>query len=157
MLNGHRAFTYGSLLAEGALGWRGAGLALRAERTVRPEEERLTNFFRTARPATDASILGRTRWEIVTAHAESKPLSLAGVRARPLVEVALSRATEVVQPSAFTPALFYGSDTPWSVSAGLRVEFGATHDRMGRYGVAATSPSSSSSDAMQRDDHSHHH
>ncbi len=50
MLNGRRAFTFNSLLAEGAVGWRGVETALRVESTVRPEEERLSDFFRAARP-----------------------------------------------------------------------------------------------------------
>ena len=147
LFNGRRAFTFTSLLAEGALGWRGAELALRAERTVRPEEERLMDFFRAARPHTDASILGRTRWEVVTAHVESAPLRVARLRARPLVEVALSRAVEVVRPSAFTPSLFYGSDRQLSLSAGLRLEAGATHRRMGRYGVAESGDATHARDA----------
>jgi hypothetical protein len=152
VVNGHRAFTFNSLLAEGAVGWRGAELALRAERTVRPEEERLADFFRAVRPHTDFSILGRTRWEVVTAHADFPLVATRAVRARPLVEVAWSRATEVERPSAFTPALFYGSDRQVSLSAGLRLELGGTHDRMGRYGAAESPPG-----PTQHDPHSGHH
>lgn len=149
VFNGRRAFTFTSLLAEGALTWRGTRLALRGERTVRPEEERLANPFRAARPHTDAAILGRTRWDVATAHAGLPALRVAGVRARPLVEVARSRATEVRRPSAFEPALFFGSERQWSLSAGLRLELGATHRRMGRYGVAEVDDATPASSARR--------
>ena len=103
---------------------------------MRPEEERLANPFRAARPHTDASILGRTRWDVLAAHAELSPLGAAWLDARPLIEVARSRATEMNRPSAFQPASFFGSETQWSLSAGVRLRLGATHHRMGRYGVA---------------------
>jgi hypothetical protein len=36
----------------------------------------------------------------------------------------------------FDPAQFYGSETPWMASAGVRIRIGPAHARMGRYGVA---------------------
>ena len=153
VFNGRRAFTFTSALAEGAVSWRGTRLALRGERTVRPEEQRLANPFRAARPHTDAGILGRTRWNVLTAHAGVTALRLSSFRARPFVEVAHARATEQVRPSAFEPALFFGSATQWSLSAGLRLELGATHRRMGRYGAAEVSAPGDSSP----DGHPAHH
>jgi hypothetical protein len=140
------------MLAEGAVTWRGTGLALRAERTVRPEEERLLDFFRAARPHTDASILGRTRWDVLTAHVGFPAVVTRVVRVEPLLELARSRATEATRPSAFAPALFFGSDRQWSASAGLRVGLGPTHHRMGRYGVAEPAGGHTAHDGHDRQD-----
>lgn len=134
--NGRRSFTYSSLLGEGALTWRGARIALRLERTVRPEEERLANPFRAVRPYTDFSILGRTRWDIVTAHAGLPRARVGALRLGPFVEVTRSHASDVDRPSVFSPAAFFGSETQWGVSTGLRLELGTLHRRTGRYGVA---------------------
>jgi hypothetical protein len=137
---GRRSFAFGSWLAEGSLAWRGAQLAARAERTGRPEEERLADPFRAARPHTDASIIGSTRFEIGTL-SFSRPFTVcraAGLRLAPLVEASLARATQLRRPSAFDPALFYGGRRLWNLSAGVAVAAGmprAAH-RMGRYGVA---------------------
>ncbi|HET7457449.1 MAG TPA: hypothetical protein VFJ74_07330 [Gemmatimonadaceae bacterium] len=134
-----RPFRYPSLLGEAeVLLWRGRGtVALRVERTVRPEEERLIDPFRSTRPPTDLSILGRTRWDIVTAHVATRAITRAGLRATPFVEVARAHAIEEDRPSLFQPSLFYGAATQWHLSAGVRVGIGMRHGRMGRYGVAA--------------------
>jgi len=150
VFNGEPAFEFTSLLGEGAIAaWCGAELALRVERTVRPEEARQsTDPFSAIRPHTDASILGRTRWDIVTAHVALPALGVAGVRLQPFVEGARSRATEVDRPSFFVPAVFFGSERQWSLSAGVRLALGATHQRMGRYGVAEV--------VAAEDGHEHH-
>lgn len=154
VVNGRHAFTFTSLLAEGMITGRRGSLALRAERSVRPEEERLANPFRAVRPHTDASILGRTRWAILTAQARSPALGVAGVRAQPLIEIAHSRATEMNRPSAFQPERFFGSERQWSISAGLRLELGARHHRMGRYGTAeATAARHAHADAADGEPH----
>src|SRR5688572_33171247 len=41
-------------------------VAARLERTERPEEERLSEPFRTQRPSADFSVLGRTRWDMAS-------------------------------------------------------------------------------------------
>jgi hypothetical protein len=112
----------------------------RVERTSRPEEERLADPFRAARPHTDASIVGTTRFEIATASL-SRPFAIAGaggLRIAPLVEASRVRPTALDRPSAFDPARFYGRPRLWNLSAGVLVSTGmprAMH-RMGRYGVA---------------------
>ncbi|MDQ3522321.1 MAG: hypothetical protein M3434_08305, partial [Gemmatimonadota bacterium] len=63
------------------------------------------------------------------------------------VEVGRARVTETLGSLVFDPAEFYGSDRLWSLSAGVRVEAGRVHRRMGRYGVAAPD---------RADSHSHH-
>ncbi|MBV9773622.1 MAG: hypothetical protein JO040_06710 [Gemmatimonadetes bacterium] len=136
-VRGHTTFRYPSLLGEAALRRRGVEAALRWERTVRPEEERLLDPFRAPRPHTDLSILGRTRWTVLTAglSAQARPFAALGVR--PFVEVARLHAATVERTAAFDPEGFYGSDRMWSLSAGARVEAGTLHARMGRYGAAA--------------------
>jgi hypothetical protein len=139
-VDGRTIFRFESVLAEGAARRRGVEVALRLERTTRPEEERLLDPFRTARPHTDESILGVTRFEIATL-AASVPAgvgripALAGIR--PFLEVALVRPTAARTPSLFRPERFFGARTLWTVSAGARLALGAAHRRMGRYGAAA--------------------
>lgn len=134
---GRLAHRYHSALVEGAAGVGAWEVALRGELTDRPEETRLADPFRSPRPHGDGSVLGVTRWGVVTA-ALSYRLGLGdGLRLRPFVEVAHLSARPRVRPAAFEPAAFYGDDRMWSLSAGVRVDWGMRHARMGRYGVAA--------------------
>jgi hypothetical protein len=132
---GRRAFRYQSVLAEAAVKRGHLEVAARAERTDRPEEERLLDPFRTARPHFENTIIGVTRWTILTARAAGRLPGLP-MQAAPFVEVAHLRPRQVVRPSLFEPELFYGARTQWSLSAGLRLGIGGSHGRMGRYGVA---------------------
>ena len=59
------------------------------------------------------------------------------MRASPFAEVMVSRPTDARPGPLFVARDFYGADRIWSLSAGLRLEAGMRHDRMGRYGVAA--------------------
>jgi hypothetical protein len=133
---GHTTFSFSSVLAEGSLDrgpWR---LALRGERTVRPEEERLLDPFRSERPHTDFNVVGTTRWELATAGI-SREMGFGRLRARPFAEATRARATAATLPAVFIPADFYGSSVLWSLSLGLKLEAGTPHPRMGRYGAAA--------------------
>jgi hypothetical protein len=130
------AFRFNSLLAEGSLVWQQVKVALRAERTERPEEERLQNVFRTPRPHSDLSILGRTRWDVLTAAASRSFVVRRAISLAPFAEVSTQRPTAQEQPSVFDPRAFYGASRLWSVSAGMRIGAGMKHSRMGRYGVA---------------------
>lgn len=146
---GRPLYTFDAALAEGAVCRAGAGLALRLERSDRPEEERLLDLFRAARPATDLSILGITRWTTLSAGLALPPWSLLGTHAAPLVELArvhVDRTTAAL----FDPVRFYGSDHMWRGSLGLRFGVGHDHLREGRYGAAAM-PWSSTNSSM----HSH--
>jgi len=136
-LNGSlRSFRLSSVLAEGAVRRRGTEVALRLERTERPEEERLADPFRTPSPHADVSLLGITRWTIATLHLSHGAGALAGVRMRPFVEAARLAAEPLRTPTPFVPREFYGSDRMWTVAAGARIELGRAHPRMGRYGAA---------------------
>ena len=137
-LNGSlRSFRLSSMLAEGALRRRGTELALRLERTERPEEERLNAPFRTPFPHGDVSLLGITRWSIATLHVSHGVTAPGGVRMRPFIEAARLAAEPLRTPTAFIPSEFYGSDRMWTVAAGARIEIGGAHPRMGRYGAGA--------------------
>lgn len=136
-------YSFPSILAEGMLRRPYGDFALRYERTMRPEEERLANPFRAPRPHPDVHLLGATRWNIVTAAAGTAPLRAGALRARPFVEVAYAHARETLGSLIFDPAAFYGSDRMWSVSAGFRLDAGMVHPRMGRYGGAVSDRSHS--------------
>ena len=132
-----RTFAFNSLLAET---WSRYGLvsgALRFERTERPDEERQVDEFRTALPATDLSITGRSRWTIITARLATS-LATKALTLEPFAEVARIRFTPTLKPSGFDPAQFYGSNRIWSLTLGAKLTFGMEHMRMGRYGMATT-------------------
>lgn len=132
---GRALYTFHAILAEGALCRRDAGMAVRWERSDRPEEERLLDLFRSPRPATDVSLLGLTQWTTLTG-AFALPAVHPGIgHAAPFVEVArltVDRTTAAL----FDPARFYGATAMWRFSAGIRLAAGHRHDRMGRYGAA---------------------
>jgi hypothetical protein len=153
------AFRYSSALAELGSRRRGVEIALRAERSSRPEEERLLNIFRSPRPESDNSILGVTEWRILTGTLGTQ-LALgrgaAALRLAPFVEASRLVPHEVIRPSVFQPPAFYGASTLWQYSAGVRLALGASHSRMGRYGVAADHAHDSratSDDEMQHATH----
>lgn len=137
---GERSFDFHTWLAEAALRRRGAEVGVRYERTTRPEGERLENPFRTPNPHADPHVLGITRWSILTASLVAPPLDASLLRARPFAEVARAGVAETLGAVVFDPVALYGSGRMWSLSAGVRVELGSPHRRMGRYGVALPSP-----------------
>jgi hypothetical protein len=111
--------------------WQGA---VRIERTIRPEEERTTSIFRSPWPHIDEVSFGMTRWVNISANV-SRELEVSGLKATPILEVGQQRPTPTFRPSLFEPERLYGSDQLWSVSLGVRLALGASHERMGRYGV----------------------
>lgn len=132
---GKTAFAFSSFLAEAAIPVERIRVAVRAERTERPEEERLLDAFRSPRPHTDLNILGRTRWNVLSAAVSTERRRGRALFA-PFVEISTQMPTVIDKPSVFDPAGFYGSSQLWSFSAGFRVGYGMTHRRMGRYGAA---------------------
>jgi hypothetical protein len=130
------SFSYYSFLAETWAKYDRLNGAFRVERTERPDEERLSDEFRTAVPPNDLSIAGRSRWTILAARLAADLVNAAQFGAEPFVEVAWARVSPTIQPTAFDPKQFYGSSSLWSISAGAKLTFGMRHMRMGRYGVA---------------------
>lgn len=136
---GDGAFIFHSALAEGAWNYRRHAVHYRIERTERAEEQRLPDLWRTPRPHHDFSNLGATRWTIHTigyAFDAPAPRSLA---LAPLVEVSVGRVRSLT-PGSFDPVLFYGRETFWSLTAGVRIGWGTRLHRMGRYGAADLTP-----------------
>jgi hypothetical protein len=126
----------GSALFEGSLARAGFSVAARYERTLRPEEERLTNQFRTVFPSAEVQTVGLTRFDVATI-AFSRATRIAGVKLAPFIELSRVAARPTAVPAAFDPATFYGRDRITVLSLGARLAVGMTHARVGRYGVAA--------------------
>lgn len=122
-------------LGEAALRRRGVELAGRLESTLRMEEERLEDTYRSPYPHTDVHALGITRWNTATA-AVSAGFAPWSVELRPFAEVSYARPSDHIRPAIFEARPFYGDDEIWTVSLGIRMGAGVRHDRMGRYGVA---------------------
>jgi hypothetical protein len=132
-----RAFRFTTMLAEGELRRGRVAVAARLERTERPEEDRLADPFRTKRPPTDFSNLGRTRWDIATARLSTRALQSKTFVIAPFVEIARQHATSLTPGAVFDPRAFYGANTMWSTSAGLTLTAGVLHRRTGTYGAAS--------------------
>jgi hypothetical protein len=153
--SGLDAFGYESALLESAV-WVGAvGVAVRLEQTERPEEERLSDPFRTPRPASDLSILGITRWRIATLHLEAPAVTWRTASAVPFIELSRLVAAPRGARALFDPQQFYGTNRLLMLSAGLRLRVGAPHARMGRYGVAVVEGPVIGAAAIGRWPHSH--
>lgn len=135
-LGAERVFRFTSALAEASVMHRGWAIAARAERTDRPESERLLDLFRIPNGHVDFQLVGITRWSIGTIQLAAPSMGIPGVRgthASPFVEVARATARARQTPAVFVPAEFYGSETQWSLSIGARVHAGTMRRRMGRY------------------------
>ena len=126
-----------SFLGEIAVRKRSLQGHYRFERTERPEEQRLSDPWRTPRPHHDFSNLGYTRWSIHTLGVSLGIVAPRNFALTPIIEGSLGRVVSLL-PGSFDPAAFYGRDTFWAVSAGVRVGWGAPLHRMGRYGAART-------------------
>jgi hypothetical protein len=126
-----------SWLGEAAVCHNGFVGAARLERTDRPEEEQLTDPFRTPRPPVDLSTLGVSRWTTFTVSLSPPAFARWFLSGRPFVEVARIGAKPGNPPGLFNAIQRYGTDRMWMLSAGIRLRAGASHGRMGRYGVAA--------------------
>jgi hypothetical protein len=143
-----RAFTFTTMLAEGELRRGRVAVAARLERTERPEEDRLADPFRTKRPPTDFSILGRTRWDIVSARVSTRAWQFRTFVLAPFVEIARQHATAITAGAVFDPSAFYGSNTMWSTTVGLTLTAGMIHRRTGAYGAASRDMSGMSGMSM---------
>lgn len=150
---GARAFSFASWLVEGVVERRPGTVALRWERTDRPEEERLEDPFRSPRPHHDLSNLGITRWTTVTLHVAPGVPQLRALRVHPFAEVGRIGVEHGPVPGVFVPRGFYGTDRMWMLSAGARIVVGGLHRRMGRYGIASPGVRA----AAPEQPHPHHH
>lgn len=133
-------FEYRTLLAEAAVRRSAWQVAARFERTIRPEEERQFDFFRSVRPHHDNSIVGTTRWTSGALRL-SRDWQAGKARLQPFAEIVRLRAEAMEEFPVFVPEQIYGSARLWSFSLGVRSNIGKWHDRMGRY-AAARAPTS---------------
>ena len=129
-------FTFQSILAEGAMAVRGATLALRLEQTERPEEDRLSDPYRTVRPLQDFNILGRTRWSVVTVNVAAGPRAWGRLHLVPFAEAGWLRPRALAHPTPLDPVAYFQSPQLWLWSAGIRLHTGTMRERFGRYGAA---------------------
>jgi hypothetical protein len=72
------------------------------------------------------------------------------VKAAPFIEISTQHPRSITSPSVFDPPTFYGAARLWSFSLGVRFGAGMTHNRMGRYGVAAAPRMQMSMPGMER-------
>lgn len=141
-VGGTKTLGFTSVLAETWAKYEAVSGAIRLERTERPDEARLSDPFRTAGSPSAQTLLGRSRWTILTARAAVSLPAFAGLLLQPFAEVARLHVAEDLKPAAFDPRQFYGSNRIWSMSVGAKLSFGMAHMRMGRYGAASTESSS---------------
>ena len=125
-----------SLLMELAAERGRLGVAARAERTLRPEEEREADPFRTPWPHADVHTIGLTRLNSAALQV-SATRSVAGLAVRAFIESGVLLPQDMEPLSVFQAEEFYGDAQVWHVSVGARIGAGTMHRRMGRYGVAA--------------------
>lgn len=127
------AFVFHSVLTEGAVALPHQRPYLRVERTERPEEERLFDSpFRTRRPLFENSILGITRWTVVTAGNALQLWNDRPVRVAPFVEGSYLWIDRV-GGGVFDPQIVYGRRQGAVLSLGIRIGAGMHMPRMGRY------------------------
>jgi hypothetical protein len=132
-------FRFHSVLAEGAVSFTRHRPYFRAERSERPEEERVfASRFRTRRPLFENSILGITRWTVLTVGDALEPIHGGPLRCAPFVEGSWI-GIERVGGGVFDPALFYGREQGAAITIGIRLSSGMRMHRMGRYVPAAGS------------------
>jgi hypothetical protein len=128
-------FRLETVLAEAALTRGRWQVSARYESTLRPEEERLADPYKTHRPHIENSILGTLRWNLATFRlaAELSPRgSKAGIQ--PFVEVTGGHIARV--GSGIADAIdIYGTDRVRHLSVGVVIEWQGRNHRMGRYGV----------------------
>jgi hypothetical protein len=128
-------FAYHSVLAEGAVTLARHRPYLRLERTDRPEEERsFASRFRTVQPLLENSILGITRWTVLTG-GDALDLQWGLVHYAPFLEGAWIGIGKV-GGGVFDPNTFYGRDHGASLTFGIRLAVGMRMHRMGRYAPA---------------------
>lgn len=135
---GDNAFVFASVLAEGSVVAGRHRFGYRVERTGRPEEERyFDNPYRSPRPLLDNSIVGQTRWTLHTInYALQLSVAHGKVGVQPFVEVTFGQVNDI-GAGIFQAAALYGTSDVRGFTAGMRIDFGGTMGRMGRYGAVA--------------------
>ena len=135
---GVNAFVYASVLAEASVLAGRHRIGYRVERTGRPEEERLfDNPFRSPRPLLDNNIVGQTRWFLHTInYAVQLSLLHGAFGAQPFVEFTFGVVSDIGD-GLFQAGVLYGTNDVRGLTVGVRLDYGGTMGRMGRYGAVA--------------------
>ena len=134
---GRHIITYGSGLAETMLRTGRWSIAFRAEQTTHPEEERLLDLVRTARPPNHLVIQGMTRWRIASAQLARDLQVVGGMHASLFTELARAQSRPLLRPVLLDPRDVIGANGAWHLTVGLRLGVGLMSTRAGRYGAAA--------------------
>ena len=77
-----------------------------------------------------------TRWRTATLALMLPSPTSGPILGYPFVEVERTSPRARDARSVFDAQSFYRTDSPWMLTAGVRLRFGPLHARMGRYGVA---------------------
>ena len=150
-IGGRQVLTYGTALLETLARSNTWTLALRAEQTSRPEDERLLDPFRTSRPPNHLTIQGVTRWRIATVQVARVLPATFRTHASLFVEGARAALSPLLRPVLLDPRNISGANVAWHVTLGLRAGLGSMSARAGRYGVAAGDAATNVSLGMTHD------
>jgi len=134
---GASGFVLHSVLAEASLTLGPHRPYLQFERSDRPEDERTADPFRVQRPIIENSILGITRWTILTA---GYGLDLPGRLPLVIEPYAEGSVYDIasVGGGVFNPVVFYGGGgRKWSITGGVKLRWRFSGHRMGRYEAPA--------------------
>lgn len=128
-------FVFHSYLAEGSIRRGRWSAGYRYELSDRPEEERLSDLFRTRRPHFENSNLGIGRWSLHTARlAAAVAPKRSPVSLTVFVEGTLGKVSKR-DAGIFDPVGLYGTDAVRQLSVGVTLDWRMHGHRMGRYGV----------------------
>ena len=135
---GDNAFVFASVLAEASVLTGRHRVGYRIERTGRPEEERFfDNPFRSPRPLLDNSIVGQTYWTLHTINYALQLSLLHGTfGVQPFVELTFGVVSDI-GTGLFQAGALYGTNDVRGLTVGVRLDYGGTMGRMGRYGAVA--------------------
>ena len=127
-------FVFRSFLTEGAWTVARHRPYFRLERTERPEDMRTIDPFRSVRPHLENSILGTTRWTLLTiGYGYGFSLAQGRLDVEPFTEGTFGNVKNV-NGGLFDIESFYGKESVRSLSVGLRASWQLRGHRMGRYG-----------------------
>lgn len=132
------AFVFRSALAEAMVRRGRWGVAYRLEQTERPEEERLSDPFRSLRPHIENSILGVTRWTLHSVRVTHDLTATEGsLQLAPFIEATVGQVKAVSQGFLDITAP-YEANRAGTLSIGFMAGWRMVGHRMGRYGVLAS-------------------
>jgi hypothetical protein len=133
---GRSLVDYASWLAEAMVPLGVVRAGVRIEQTTRPEEERVAPF-RTIRPHVDNTILGLTRWRLVSGQVQVPARTVWRLHGALVGEATYAMSAPRIRPTIADPVDFIGARGAWHLTVALRLGIGSMPMRLGRYGAAA--------------------